>query len=120
LEYVNAGHNPPLVIRSQHGKAKVFQLHPTGVPIGISQNSKFPTAAFQLRRSDILVAYTDGIMELQNPGGEMYGLPRLERLLVSSDGGTAQQIIERILNEVSDFAQGQSQRDDITLIGCEN
>lgn len=126
LQYVNAGHNPPLVVRSTRGKTRAFHLKPTDVPIGVSDRSKFPAELFQLHVNDILVAYTDGITEMVNRKDEMYGLPRLERLLVSSDDGTAQQIIERILNDISDFAQGQSQRDDITLVvmrvqpGCEN
>jgi serine phosphatase RsbU (regulator of sigma subunit) len=126
LEYVNAGHNPPLVVRSHKGKAKAFHLKSTDVPIGISERSNFPAAGFQLHIDDIFVAYTDGITELQNRSGDMYGLTRLERLLVSSNGGTAQQIIERILDDASEFSQGQPQRDDITLVvmrvqpGCEN
>ena len=88
----------------------------TKVPIGISQRSKFPAAAFQLHIGDLLVAYTDGITEVENPDREMFGLPRLEHLLRSSCGGTAQKIIDRILEDVSAFADGQRQRDDITLV----
>jgi serine phosphatase RsbU (regulator of sigma subunit)/DNA-binding transcriptional regulator YhcF (GntR family) len=126
LEYVNAGHHPPIVIRSRNGQAQAFYLKSTDVPLGISQRSKFPTAAFQLHIDDLLVAYTDGITEVENRDREMYGLERLERLLRSSSGATAEQIIERILDEISAYADGQPQRDDITLVvmrvqpGCEN
>jgi phosphoserine phosphatase RsbU/P len=116
LEYVNAGHHPPMVIRARGRRSRAFQLKSTDVPIGISAQSKFPAAAFQLHIGDLLVAYTDGITEVENRDRELWGMHRLENLLRSSSEATAEQIIERILDEVSTFADGQSQRDDITLL----
>ena len=116
LEYVNAGHHPPIVIRTCGRRSRAFQLKPTDVPIGISAQSKFPSAAFQLHIGDLLVAYTDGITEVENRDQELWGIDRLENLLRASSDATAEQIIERILDEVSTFADGQSQRDDITLL----
>jgi len=116
LEYVNAGHNAPMVIRTRGRRSKAFQLKSTDVPIGISAKSKFPAAAFQLHVGDLLVAYTDGITEVENRDQELWGMQRLESLLRSSNDASAEQIIERILDEVSTFADGQSQRDDITLL----
>ena len=116
LEYVNAGHNPPMVIRTRGRRSKAYQLRSTDVPIGISAESKFPAAAFQLHIGDLFVAYTDGITEMENRDLELWGMQRLENLLRSSVHATADQIIERILDEVSTFANGQSQRDDITLL----
>lgn len=126
LQYVNAGHLPPIVIRSRKGRTQAFYLKSTDVPVGISQRSKFPAAAFQLHIDDLVVAYTDGITEVENRAREMYGIPRLERLLRSSSGAPAEKVIDLILEEVSAFADGQPQRDDITLVvmrvqpGCEN
>jgi DNA-binding GntR family transcriptional regulator len=116
LEYVNAGHNPPVVIRSRGRRSKAYQLKSTDLPIGISAKSKFPAAAFQLHIGDLLVAYTDGITEAENRDQELWGVHRLENLLRSASDASAEQIIERILEEVSIFADGQSQRDDITLL----
>ncbi|HUK74072.1 MAG TPA: PP2C family protein-serine/threonine phosphatase, partial [Candidatus Bathyarchaeia archaeon] len=126
LEYVNAGHPAPIVIRTINGHAKAFHLKSTDVPIGISQRSKFPGAAFQLHLDDLLVAYTDGISEAESRDRQMFGQERLERLLLSSSSAAAEEIIDRILGEVSAFGDGQPQRDDITLVvmrvqpGCEN
>lgn len=116
LEYVNAGHNPPVVIRTRGRRSRAYQLKSTDVPIGISVQSKFPAAAFQLHIGDLLVAYTDGITEVENRDRELWGIDRLEDLLRSSKDATAEQVIERILDEVSTFADGQSQRDDMTLL----
>jgi serine phosphatase RsbU (regulator of sigma subunit) len=126
LEYVNAGHHPPIVIRPSNGHARAFYLKATDVPIGISQASKFPAASFQLHIDDLLVAFTDGITEVENRDREMFGLSRLEPLLMSLSRATAQQVIDRILEEVTVFADSQPQRDDITLFvmrvqpGCES
>ena len=125
LEYVNAGHHPPIVVRSRNGSTHASYLESTGVPIGISPRSEFPAVAFQLHIDDLVIAYTDGITEIENRDREMYGLPRLERLLISSAGATAEQVIDGILEDVSAFADGQPQRDDMTLVvirvqpGCE-
>jgi len=74
---------------------------------------------------DVLVAYTDGITEAANSSGEFWGLERLERLLLSCSEMSSAEIVECILSEVSDFANGEPQRDDVTLVvmkvqeGCE-
>ena len=124
LNYVNAGHNPPIVVRP--GKeCALFQLAAEGMPVGIFAEARFETSRFQLMIGDILVAYTDGITEAANPAGEQWGLERLERLLRSSAGMTSGEIVTRVLEADSDFAEGEPQRDDVTLVvmneqeGCE-
>ena len=116
LQYVNAGHNPPIVLRSCQGRVQSFYLKSTDIPIGVSNDSKFPAAAFQLQVGDLLVAYTDGVTEMENRSGEFWGLQQLERLLCSSADAPVIQVIDRILDELSAFADGQPQRDDITLV----
>jgi serine phosphatase RsbU (regulator of sigma subunit) len=125
LQYVNAGHNPPIIVRPQKKSCELFQLRAEGVPIGMFADSRFAASTFQLAEDDILVAYTDGITEAANPSGELWGLERLEKLLQSCSGMTPSEIVERILSEVSEFANGEPQRDDVTLVvmkvqeGCE-
>ena len=125
LRYVNAGHNPPIVLRQHDGRCEVFHLSPLGMPVGISADAQFKTATFQLHIGDVLVAYTDGITEVQGRQGEFWGQVRLEQLLSSCGFGLPKEIMERILDEVSGFADGQPQHDDMTLVvmkveeGCE-
>jgi serine phosphatase RsbU (regulator of sigma subunit) len=124
LRYVNAGHNPPIVLRPHDGRCEIFHLNPLGMPVGISSDAQFKTATFQLHIGDVLIAYTDGITEVQDRNGELWGQERFEQLL-SSCGWQPKEIMERILGEVSSFADGQPQRDDMTLVvmkveeGCE-
>jgi phosphoserine phosphatase RsbU/P len=116
LQYVNAGHNPPLIVRPRKESCELFHLHAEAVPIGMFTDSQFAPAQFQLAKDDLLVAYTDGITEATNPSGEMWGLERLEQLLRSCSRMAPREIVERILAEVSDFVKSEPQRDDATLV----
>src|SRR6516225_5992534 len=102
LQYVNAGHNPPIVVRPREGACELFQLSAEAVPIGIFAEARFEATKFQLMEDDILVAYTDGITEAANRSGDLWGPERLEQLLRSCTGMTSGEIVERILAEVSD------------------
>ena len=125
LQYVNAGHNSPIILRPQMESCELFHLRAQAVPIGMFVDTQFAATKFQLAKDDILVAYTDGITEAANASGELWGLERLERLLRSCSRMAPNEIVERILAEVSEFANGEPQRDDVTLVvmkvqeGCE-
>jgi serine phosphatase RsbU (regulator of sigma subunit) len=116
LRYVNAGHNPPIVIRRRRGRCEIFRLNAGGAPVGISSDAKFTTATFQLQVGDVLAAYTDGITEMQNHQGEFWGVQAFEKQLCSRACGDPQEIMERILDEAAGFAGGQLQSDDMTLV----
>jgi len=116
LKYVNAGHNPPIVLRPHENRPQVFRLRSGGMPVGISPDSQFLTSTFQLEIDDVVVAYTDGITEVESRSGEMWGDHGLKELLSSSSGQTPAQIIQRILGKVATFADRLPQRDDMTLV----
>jgi len=116
LKYVNAGHNPPIVLRPRNRGCEMFCLKAGGMPVGISADSQFTTTTFQFEIDDVFVAYTDGITEVENRDGELWGQGGLESLLASCRDRTPEQIIKCILDEVSSFADGLPQRDDMTLV----
>jgi len=116
LKYVNAGHNPPLVVRFQDNSCEVFQLNSKAIPVGITTDAQFGSTVFQLEIGDLLVAYTDGITEAENRSGEQWGQRRLEAALCSRRGATSEHVIESILDQISSFTSGQPQRDDMTLV----
>jgi serine phosphatase RsbU (regulator of sigma subunit) len=125
LQYVNAGHNPPIILRPQMESCEFFHLRAQAVPVGMFADTQFSATKFQMAKDDILVAYTDGITEAANASGELWRLERLERLLRSCNRMAPNEIVERILAEVSEFANGEPQHDDVTLVvmkvqeGCE-
>ena len=125
LKYVNAGHNAPMVVRPRNDSCEMYHLNSGGQPVGISPDSELATTIFQFEIGDVLVAYTDGITEVENPRSDQWGEQRLEKLLRSRSQESPERIIDGILDEVSAFADGQPQRDDATLVvmsvqeGCE-
>ncbi len=125
LKYVNAGHNAPVIVRPRHDSCEMYRLDSVGLPVGMSPSSELATTTFQCEIGDVLVAYTDGITEADNPYCDQWGEQRLEKLLRSCSRESPEQIINSILDEVSAFADGQPQRDDVTLVvmsvqeGCE-
>ena len=76
LEYTNAGHNPPLVIRAGTDPSP---LDKGGPVLGVLPNSLYESEKITLRQGDILVLYTDGAVEAENPAGEQYSAERLSR-----------------------------------------
>ena len=84
--------------------------------MGAFEDSQYPVTTFQLEADDVLVAYTDGITEAENSDGEAFGQQRLEGLLCFRGRKTPQEIIQRILDQVSTFTEGGSQKDDMTLL----
>src|SRR5215831_3411042 len=116
LTYVNAGQNPPIVIRCRHGQSQVFRLQPGAAPVGMFGDSDYDSISFQLENGDTLVACTDGIIEAENGEGERWGQQRLESLFASCQQQTPRQILQQIVNEVAVFTSGGPPQDDITLV----
>ena len=116
LRYVNAGHNAPIVLRWQQNQCKVFYLESSATPIGLFECSQFISLVFQLEEDDVLVLYTDGIIEAESPERELWGRVRLETLLRACRDRTPAQIIRRILDAISVFVKNRSQSDDMTLV----
>ena len=116
LAYVNAGQNPPIVIRCQGGRGKVFRLEPDGIPVGLFENSSYKSVSFQLEAGDILVACTDGIIESESQDGELWGQQRLEDLFSTCAWRTPRHALESIVREVAAFGMGGTPKDDMTLV----
>lgn len=113
LVYVNAGHNPPILARSG---APVETLGTGSLMVGAFDFAEYRATEVQLREGDVLVAFSDGVTEAANAAGEMFGDERLERLVETSVGLSAEQIKNRIVEEVLAFTRGLPQGDDITLV----
>ncbi len=116
LLYVNAGHNPPLVVgRAGHGRRVLRErLQPTGPAIGLMPNAGYWLAETRLLHDDLLFAYTDGATEARNAAAEEMGLERLEGLLsIAPSAGTALAAVEEALRNHTGEAEAF---DDVTLL----
>jgi sigma-B regulation protein RsbU (phosphoserine phosphatase) len=112
LRYVNAGHNPPLIIRTG---GSILWLETGGSPVGMFPDWEYDEGEVQLYPGDILVAYTDGVVEAANPMGEEWGEERLRRAVAESRGRSADDIVHTIFRAMDDFSGG-CQADDATVV----
>jgi phosphoserine phosphatase RsbU/P len=119
LAYVNAGLNPPIVIRCQGGRSKVFRLESDGTPVGLFENTGYKSVSFQLEAGDIVVACTDGIIETESQDGELWGQQRLESLFSRCARRTPRHAVQSIVQEVAAFGSLRSPKDDMTLVVLE-
>src|SRR5215831_12284107 len=112
LTYVNAGHNPPIVLRDG---GEVFRLDVGGPVIGLLPQ-RYRQAVFSLERGDLVVLFTDGVSESMNIRDEEWGEERLIELAKACQALPPQEGMRRILAAAQGFAGGAPQHDDMTLV----
>ncbi|HYP53788.1 MAG TPA: PP2C family protein-serine/threonine phosphatase, partial [Pyrinomonadaceae bacterium] len=113
LSFINAGHNAPIIA---HASGTLEQLAAGGLPLGIITDFDYREGRTQLRPGDMLVAYSDGVTETQNPQGEEFGAERLHQVVWQNIDQSAAGIRDKIEAALSAFAQGTPAVDDITLV----
>jgi sigma-B regulation protein RsbU (phosphoserine phosphatase) len=117
LYYSNAGHNPPLLVRSKHNGADgVTWLGPTGAAIGLTEEFRPGVANLDLASGDILVLYTDGVTEAVSPRGQPFGEDGLAAFVRDSAGLTAQELNRRLWRALQEFTGGGPLADDVTVV----
>jgi sigma-B regulation protein RsbU (phosphoserine phosphatase) len=123
FRFVNAGHNPPLLLREsalqaqEAGASAVFEsLSCGGLVLGLFPDSGFEEGEVSLRSGDILVAYTDGVTEAMNLLQEEFSEERLRAAIVDASQQSAREILNHIVARVSDWSKGAPQHDDITIV----
>ncbi|MBV6478379.1 MAG: hypothetical protein HGGPFJEG_01133 [Ignavibacteria bacterium] len=113
FDYINAGHNPPFLLKGNDIK----HLSEGGFIIGILDSGiNYDIGKAELSENDVIVFYTDGVTEAMNIAGEEYGEERLESVLRSNKDYPSNVILEKIKKSILEFSEGTKQYDDITLI----
>ncbi|HEY6119204.1 MAG TPA: SpoIIE family protein phosphatase [Pyrinomonadaceae bacterium] len=113
LSFLNAGHNPPLIV---HAAGTVEQLASGGLPLGIKRDAEYREGRTQMQAGDVLVIYSDGVTEANSPTGEEFGPTRLYEVVSRNVDASAAGIRDRIESALTKFAQGTRAADDITLV----
>lgn len=114
--YVNAGHNPPFLLKKSNGELEITELEKTGTLVGIFQENTWEMKEIHIAPGDTLVLYTDGITEAQNRTGQFYGIERLLNTLRDKINPAAEALRNAILEDVQTFMETSPRLDDITLI----
>ncbi len=115
LTYVNAGHNPPVVVRNGDGPCQVLRLETGGSVVGLFPQ-RYQRGVITHEPGDLVVLFTDGVSESMNVRDEEWGEERLIELAVTCREFPAREAMRRILGAAQAFAAGASQHDDMTLV----
>jgi serine phosphatase RsbU (regulator of sigma subunit) len=113
LTYVNAGHLPGLLV---DGAGDVSWLTGGGTPVGLVPEAPYESRTLRLGTDDLLVLYTDGVWEAENPSGEEFGRERLARAVLDARERPAREIVTAIRKEWDRFRDGVDRGDDTTVI----
>jgi sigma-B regulation protein RsbU (phosphoserine phosphatase) len=113
LDFVNAGHNPPILVRASGDFEK---LSAGGLVLGIFENVSYEGGSVEMRKGDTLIVYSDGVTETWDPDGEEFGEDKLIAFAVSGREHGAEAVQNAILGEIERFEQGARATDDRTLV----
>jgi sigma-B regulation protein RsbU (phosphoserine phosphatase) len=129
LTYVNAGHNPPLLIRDggawmepvgqrTNGDSwrRNLRLDKGGMVVGLFEDVGYEEETLQLRSGDLLFAYTDGVTEAENAAGDEFGEARLQEILAAAAQMPAVKLRDEIVRQVRAWCMGVPQYDDLTFV----
>lgn len=116
--FSRAGHNPLLHYKNTENKIDIIQ--PNGLALGMAKGETFARniteQSIQLEKDDLLVLFTDGIVEAVNPSNDFYNDHRLHHQIHFHQDKTSEEIVNLIIKDVFDFSDGAEQHDDMTLL----
>ena len=113
LSYVNAGHEPAIVV-GQGGRTEL--LDAGGTVLGLFEDSKYSTGRIRVSPDDLLVLFSDGLADRSSPSGELFGADRLREVAARAYGDPVRIALYSLLGEVQGWAGGRPAEDDQTLI----
>ncbi|HEU4400964.1 MAG TPA: SpoIIE family protein phosphatase [Candidatus Polarisedimenticolia bacterium] len=113
LTYVNAGQNPPLLLRSG---GRVTRLIQTGRPLGLFETAAYKVETVTVDPGELLICYSDGVTEGLSPSEEEFGEERLAAIVAAGCGSPASDLVRRITVEIDAHHAGSPRLDDITLV----
>lgn len=118
LTYVNAGHNPPYILRRSSGEVEIIELKEGGAVVGMLPPMlvNYSQGEVELQPGDVLVGFTDGISEAMNPNEEEWGEEAVMDEMKTLDNLSCQEVLEHIVAAADKFADGAKQHDDMTMI----
>jgi sigma-B regulation protein RsbU (phosphoserine phosphatase) len=114
LEYINAGHPSPILIRHTGAAEEAFTEG--SFPVGLVPEAEYATASVKLEPGDTLVLFSDGVTEAMDPQEEFFGMPRLVKLVTGQNDIPLDGLQKLLLEAVENFSRGASQADDLTLL----
>jgi serine phosphatase RsbU (regulator of sigma subunit) len=113
-QFISAGHNTAYLFR--HTTGRIESLIPDSYFLGMFDFASYQSRAFRLDQGDILVVYSDGLTDAENPHGEMFGEKRLLEIIQQEAPSGSHAVEQRFLKTIEQFTEGTPQTDDITFL----
>ena len=113
ITYICCGH-PPCLLRHANGFDELLNVR--GPVLGVFNNVDYPLTRFNLERGDILLSYTDGVVERLDRDGKQYGVEKLKTILKDNQYFSSEEIIQQINKGTQDFSDSVESRDDFTVV----
>jgi sigma-B regulation protein RsbU (phosphoserine phosphatase) len=116
LRYVNAGHNPPIVLRGPGGREEAIHLEACGPVVGLLKDVVYEEQSLQLMPGDLFIGYTDGISEAMTLADEEFGEERIQAAVAAVRERSSKEVLGAVFREADAFTAGAPQYDDMTLL----
>ena len=111
--YSNCGHTPPLLVRAD---GRYSKLTTGGPPLGLLAGARYLSGEVSIEPGDLLVLYTDGVVEAEGPGGEEFGVDRLAEVVCTSRHLPSGRLVEEVVRATAEFCGSADYADDFTVL----
>jgi sigma-B regulation protein RsbU (phosphoserine phosphatase) len=116
ITYVNAGHNPAILCQLTDNDPQVTLLTATGMPLGVEPDQTFEQRSLALKPEELIVMYTDGVIDALNSSGQDFGMDRLQEVIRANPTASAITLLDAIMEAVNNFTGSITPFDDITIL----
>lgn len=117
VEYINAGHLPPVFYRSS--KQSTIELEDHDLVLGFLEDTTYTSKKFQIAEGDKLFLFTDGLTETKNEQGEFFGEEKIEDIVISNKSKSCDIIVSEVMAQNSEFLGNQIRSDDICMLAID-
>ncbi|MBC8005759.1 MAG: SpoIIE family protein phosphatase, partial [Verrucomicrobia bacterium] len=114
MDYCNAAHNYPFILHVDGTMRTLSKSH--GIPLGIYKNKTYKSNTIELQQGDLILLYTDGIINSRNPQGTHFGTEKLKEEIQGMNNLDAKEVVTKLLKSIQNYEGGSAQSDDISLL----
>jgi serine phosphatase RsbU (regulator of sigma subunit) len=116
LGMCSAGQTQPILLSAKTGEATLIETEGDAFPLGIIDDADYQETKLQLDSRDLVIFYTDGVVEAMNKKGEMYGFERFLEVIKGNSGLDANIFLEKLIDDINSFVGKAEQHDDLTIV----
>jgi sigma-B regulation protein RsbU (phosphoserine phosphatase) len=116
LGLCSAGQTQPILLSGKTGEATLIETEGDAFPLGIVEFAEYEETKLHLESGDLLIFYTDGVVEAMNKKGKMYGFDRFLEVIKENRGLDANTFLQKLIDDINSFVGKAEQHDDLTIV----